>query len=148
MTILGNTPDVQGPRPKHAERILAAELLDELRSLNQSTTERAAKLQGQAINGVLDVCTDQFDATNVITRAYHAAIGAVAVTNLTAATITVVAGQPGPAAPTKGQGVTLIPAGASVTVPIGQRAFSIWGTTGSVSWRAYTGLQPFGVSNW
>lgn len=149
MTILGKVPAQPGDRinPKDAERILAGALLQELRDLNQTTTARQARLQSQVVNGVLEAGTQVLDSSGQFTRSYHAAIGALVVTNATGALLTVVStAGAGPTAPTAGNGVHLVPSGLVMTIPIDNRGFTLYGLAGQpISFQAWTGLQPFGV---
>jgi hypothetical protein len=133
--------------PSQAERILAGQLLQEQRILNQTTTERAARLQSQVVNGVLEAGTWVLDASGQLTKHYHATIGSVVVTNVTGAQIVVTAGSAGPSAPASGDGVHLVPAGVIMTLPIAARDLTIYGTVGGlISLQCWTGLQPYGVT--
>ena len=69
-------------------------------------------------------------------------------TTTAAGLVTVHSGPPsssGATAPTTGRGVHQVAAGERSVMPIGDRAFTIWGTAGDeLSIQAFTGLQPFG----
>jgi hypothetical protein len=155
MTILGTKPPAvsDSVRPKDAERILAGELLAELRHMNATATEHQARLQSQVVNGVLEAGTYVLDFTNgaglgVYSKSYHSAIGAMVVTNATGAVMTLSSAAPlGQAAPVTGQGTHIIPSNSVMTVPIGSHAFTLYGAgTGTFSIQVWTGLQPYGIT--
>jgi hypothetical protein len=132
--------------PRQAERILAGQLLAAQRELNDTTTQRAARLQSQVVNGVLEAGTWALDSTGQLTRTYHAAIGSIVITNLTGATLIVASASPGPSAPATGDGVHQIPANLVMTLPIASRQLTIYGTAAAlVGLQVWTGLQPYGV---
>jgi hypothetical protein len=141
--VRARVPDVTAPPPvrgREAERILAGELLAELRHLAQSSTEWAEMLAGQIVNHVLEVWSGTFDATALITRNYHVAAGAIEVTNLSVAGIITVssAAPSGPAVPT-GTGTYLVPAGASRTIALASRQLTLFGTnTDRVAFQVFT----------
>lgn len=154
MTILGKMlPQDDNVKPRDFERILAGALLEEMRDANRTTTARAAKLQSQVVNGVLEVATAVLSANDgtgvagTISRTYHATVGSIVVINNTTADLTVASSSPSAIAPTAGDGVFIVPAGAGqAIVPIGSRQFTLYGLLGkSVSFVAWTGLQPYGV---
>jgi hypothetical protein len=153
VTILGKLiPNEDQVRPKDYERILAGALLEELRDQNRTTTARAAKVQSQVVNGVLEVATavlsanDGTGVSGTISRTYHATIGSLVVINNTTADLIVSSASPSAIAPTAGDGVFIVPAGVpQAIVPIGSRQFTLYGLLGkSVSFVAWTGLQPYG----
>lgn len=132
-----------------AQNALAAEELELLRHLMQANTELIARLAGQEINDVLQVGTYQFDASATpITFNWHVASGSVCVDNTSTHPITVTSYGPGGAgAPTTGQGVTVVPAGARRTVPTASRQVTLYGTANdSFSFQAYTAPVRPGTS--
>lgn len=143
MNILGTKPAEPGepvkPRRGDAQRVLAAELLDEFRAYAQTHTDFMARLAGGIVNDVLGVETVTFDAAGVIARQWKVAAGSVEVCNLSSDPVTVVAGGPGPGAPNVGVGVSVVPAGAIRIVNLGARQMTIYGTAGDqVSYQAVT----------
>jgi hypothetical protein len=133
-------------RPRHAEKILAGELLHELRTSHQLQTEHWAKATSQIVNGCLEAGSQKLDASGSYALTFKTVIGSFVITNLTGAAIVVSAGRPGPSAPTIGNGVHNIPANFQTTVPIGDQSLTVWGpAAGLISYQAWTGLQPYGV---
>jgi len=133
---------------RRAEAALAEQMLAELQHLRQTTTEMAAHLRSQAVNGVLEVATLAFDAQGVITRSYQVACGSLVVINSSAASVTVQSGGPtGSGAPATGRGVVIVPASSFLSVPIAAHSFTLWGTaTNVISFQAFTGMQPYGYA--
>jgi hypothetical protein len=130
--LLAETTDLppSAPRGKVAERILAAELLEELREIRASMTEFGERLTTGSVNHVLGVETRAFPSTGYIARDYGSAIGSVEVRNLsTSDTVTVSAGSPTSSVPASGVGVYVVPAGATAQINIGDRAVTFWGTS-------------------
>lgn len=155
MTILSAKPSqvTDSVRPKDAERILAGELLAELRHMNATATEHQARLQSQVVNGVLEAGTYLLDFSNgvgngVFTRSYHSAIGSIVVTNATGQVMILSSAAPlGVGAPTIGQGTHIVPSNAVMTYPIGSHAFTLYGAgTLNFSVQVWTGLQPYGIT--
>jgi len=127
-------------------RTLVAEMLQEIRLLRQTTTEEAGKLRGQLVNNVLEVGTYTIAADGILARSYNVPCGSVAVINLGTAEVTVTSSPPGPAAPAGGAGVTIVPASSWLSVPIGTRNITIYGTVGArVGLQAFTGMQAGGA---
>jgi hypothetical protein len=128
------------PRGKVAERILAAELLQELREIRASMTEFGERLTTGTVNHVLGVETRMFPSTGYISRSYGGAMGSVEVRALGAHDVTVSAGEsPGSSVPTIGVGVYVVPAGTAALVNVAGRGFTLWGTSGeTVSYQAFT----------
>lgn len=128
-------------------RELAEQLLHELKANNRLQTEHWAKASSQVINGCLEVATDVLDGNGILARSFHATCGSVVITNTTGALLIVAAGPPAAGgAPARGKGITQVPANFAMTIPIGDVAFTLYGTAGTtVSLQAWTGLQPFGI---
>lgn len=119
MTILGTrakpVDDLprDAPRGREAERILAGELLAELRHLKSTLTEWADRYAGQIVNNVLRTETATFDATGVVKAQAHVAAGCIEVRNLATPTAGGTPTSAASAAPAAGADIT-------VTVPSGQ----------------------------
>lgn len=144
--------DPAGARPmsaKDADRLMTAELLDALRSLVESTTALSSRIGRRgATNGVLDVFLDTIPTVGYIQRDYPVTVGSVGVINHHASQPVIVqSGQPnGTTAPATGRGVQRIEPGSYLVMPVGDRAFTIWGTATTIlSVQAFTGLQPWGA---
>lgn len=148
MNVFGPAPAVERrPTGRQAERILAAELLDEFRAYAQTSTEFMARLGGRVVNDVLGVETCVFDAAATpVDRQWHVAAGCIVVANYSAAnTLTVVAAGPaGNPAPASGVGVTRIPPGACRVVALASRTVTFYGTAADAfSYQAFTAApQP------
>lgn len=140
-----------GPKmsAKDAERLMLAELLDAIRSIVESSTELSSRIGRRgATNGVLDVFVDQIPTAGLIQRDYPVTVGSVGVINHHATLpVYVQSGMPsGSSMPTTGRGLQRIEAGSYLVMPIGDRAYTVWGTaTTLVSVQAFTGLQPWGA---
>lgn len=148
MSIFGQQSAQPGDvvNPRDAQRILAGQLLQEMRHANQTTTERAARLASQMVNGVLEAGTVIIGADGTLAKSYHVAIGSVVVTNTTGAQLVVSSAAPGGTPPTSGNGVHLVPAGLVMTLPIGSRNLTFFGAAGSTfSIQVWNGLQAYGV---
>jgi hypothetical protein len=134
---------------KDAERLMTAELLSAMRALVESSTELSSTIGRRgATNGVLDVFLDTIGANGYIQRDYPVTVGSVGVINHHATLPVIVqSGQPnGTSAPATGRGVQRIEPGSYLVMPIGERAFTIWGTATTIlSVQAFTGLQPWGA---
>jgi hypothetical protein len=124
------------------------ELLAEIRAYHATSSAFMARLQAAGItNGVLDSFTDVFPTAGWLTRSYHVQCGSLVIINAAATDVTISPGPPGPTAPQAGPGIQVIPASSFLTVPIQHHAWTAWGTaTAQLSWQAFTGLQPYGVS--
>ncbi len=125
------TGTVRPPRGKEAERILAAEQLQELRQLRQTMTEMAARTSGRMVNNTLLVGTYQFGTDGQIPLDLRAAAGAIRITNLSGANTMTVTGTGAQGyAPNVGIGVAVIPAGARETVAVDSHQITLYGTSG------------------
>lgn len=127
-------------RAREAERLLAAELLAELRDYHQRSTEWMARIAGGIVNDVLSVETATFGADGVIHRSWHVAAGIVEVRNLsTSAEVTVTSSGPSSTAPASGVGVSVVPAEDVQYVGLASHQMTLYGTEGErVCWQAYT----------
>jgi hypothetical protein len=134
---------------KDADRLMTAELLDALRSLVESTTALSSRIGRRgATNGVLDVFLDTIGTAGYIQRDYPVTVGSVGVINHHATQpVFVQSGLPSnTTAPATGRGLQRIEPGSYLVMPVGDRAYTIWGTsTTLVSVQAFTGLQPWGA---
>jgi len=134
----------RGPNSREAQHLLTAELLEEIRRLNETSSEMAARLRSGILNGVLLVELAVFDATGLVERTFNTTAGSAAIVNHGSADIIVSSAPAGPAAPGQGKGIQLIPAGAGMTVPVGTRTLTLYGTTGQkVSVQVFTGTQAW-----
>lgn len=129
MSVLGNTEPVTG---RNAERLLAGEILQEIRAVRVQFTALSAELSGRVTNDVLLVETITFDTSGYAARQFRAAAGAVSVevSGINPVTVTPT-GATGGGAPTSGVGVYVIPKAAGRrTVPLGSHQLTLYGTAG------------------
>ena len=129
------------------ERTLAAQMLAELRTLAQTTTELAARFQGQVINNVLEVGTQIIPAGGTyVPFEWQAACGSFEIDNQGTHPMQVTSAGPtaSGAAPTSGTGVTNIPAGAVRKVNVASHQVTVYGTAADVfCYQAFTaGARP------
>lgn len=134
---------------RDADRLLTAQILDELRHYMQTMTAAAARLEGRIVNDVLtcELCTFDAAATPIF-RNFHAAIGAVQVRNLSGANTLVVTSQgPQGGAPSGGVGVWKVPPSTKEMINLASRQMTIYGTAGDqVEFQAFTkGAEPVAV---
>ena len=144
-----DTPMPEAPvERKMSPNDLLNAMLSELRVMNQTSTQIAAKLKGGIVNHVLEVSTFKIPSVGYKVCEYNTAIGSVVVANLGDNTVTVQSGtQSGEAAPTIGIGVQVLPGRTWLAIPIGANSVTIWGTAGdSISFQAFTGMQAYGVA--
>lgn len=139
--------DFKGVNQREMQRVMNAELLQDMRWWRQSFTEFAARLQGRLVNDVLQVETVAFDASATPQpRQWRAAAGAVEVNNLSTHPITVAAGGPSQTAPATGVGVYIVPAATSRVVNLASRQVTFYGTAGDTfSYQAFTAGAAPGV---
>jgi hypothetical protein len=149
-TLRGDAPQVppagggdglpaSAPRGRHAEMMLAAQMLAAFREYAQTHTDFMARLAGNIVNDTLQVLTATFDSTGVITRDFHVAVGSLEVENLGTHIVTVVNSGASSGPPTGGIGVRVVPANARRLVPIASRVWTVYGTAGDqVSLISYT----------
>lgn len=134
------------PTKREAERLVFGAILEEIRALRQNFTEYAGRLEGRIVNDVLGVETAQFDANATpIVRRYHAAVGAVAIDNLSAHTMTVEAREALSGSSSGiGVGTYVVPANSHRVINVASRSFSIFGTAGdTLSFQAFSaGATP------
>lgn len=130
---IGTATQIRNPR--HAQQLLTAETLSEIRALHRTMTDFMERYQGRTLNNVLHVETFTFgtdlDGTHgYVTRAWHAPAGCVVVNNLSAANSVWVSPSPAQGQfPTTGVGVYQVAKGTVRTVPLGSTALTIYGTT-------------------
>jgi hypothetical protein len=139
----GGLPD-RLPRGKTAERILFAELLSRLETMQASQTAFQERWQGRLTNNSQLVETATFDSTGYLVRSFGAPVGSVYVDNQSGHDITVVTGTRGGTVPTGGVGVFLVKNGKDRSVAIGTTSFTLFGTPNdTVSFQVWTlGVQP------
>lgn len=127
------------------EKQLLAEMLAELRALRATQTDLAAQVRGGILNSVLLSELITIDATGEATRSFNVAAGSIVCVNLSLTTdITLTSSGPQATAPIAGPGVQLISAGTFLTMPLGSRQFTVYGTPGDkVNVQVFTGLQAF-----
>lgn len=128
------------PKGREAERILAAQQLEQFTILAQQSTKIAAQLQGLLTNDVLGWGTWIFDASaSPMPLQFKTAIGALVVRNLSAAnTVSVVSGGQSGAAQMSGRGVWLVPPGVRDVVPITDHQATLYGTAADkLCWQAF-----------
>lgn len=128
---------------REQKRVLETQLYEDMRRIAQTTTEWTERLAGQLVNHTLDVRTDIFPAAGYLSYDYAVAAGSVKVRNLGAAghNVTVVSGGAvGPAVPSNGVGVWVVPSGVTDVVPLAARQLTLFGTTGDfVCLQVFTG---------
>lgn len=114
------------------QRVLVAELVDELRQLRLQQTEQWARWQGNVTirNDVLEVATKTFPTGGEIPLQYPVPAGSVEVNNTASHSVTVTSSPPTGAAPTTGRGVYVVPAGACRVVNVASRQVTLYGTAG------------------
>ncbi len=135
----------RGPAVRRA--VQEGELAD-LAAAVHGQTEIMARLATGLLNGVLDSGTYLIGADGYATESYNVAGGSLVVINYSASNdMTVVTSGPGAgAAPTSGKGVFPVPAGAVLTLPLGSRTWTVYGTAGDqVGIQAFTGMLAAGV---
>lgn len=114
----------------NADRVLAAQMLEQLQHLSTTMTSWAERWGGQIINHVLEVGTYTIPAAGYLERQWHVAAGCVVIRNLGTHTMTVTTG--GSASGTvpvgNSTGMWVIPAGAVDVVNIASRQVAIFGT--------------------
>lgn len=148
MTVQDQLPAL--PRGRRAMDIYAAEVLAQLRNLNQTMTEQAARVAGRMVNNVIHVATylfvaDAAGATPSVTIDCRVAAGSIDVVNLAAANVvTVAAGPPMAYAPPSGIGVGVVLGASHRTLAIGGRQITLYGTAGDrVSVQVFaTAIEP------
>lgn len=134
-------------KPKDAERLMQAELLQALTALSESSTQLAATVRALTPNGVLDVFYDVFGADGYLYRTYPVPVGSIAVVNHGAAAVTYTSEAPTTGAPYRGRGTQKIEGKSALTIPVAGRAFTLWGTAGeAVSVQVFVSLQPFAAA--
>lgn len=130
------------PRGREAERQVWGEVLAALEAQHRTMTAFMERYQGIALNNTLEVCTAAFDASGLITRSFHAAVGSVQVVNLSLTAlhnITVVSGGPTGQVPATGRGVAVVLPGTSLTVGLAATSFTLYGTAADlVTFQAFT----------
>jgi hypothetical protein len=139
--------EFKGVSQREMQRVMNAELLQDMRWWRQSFTEFAARLQGRLVNDVLQVETVIIDANATpVTRQWRAAAGSVEVNNLSTHPITVSAGGASAVAPAQGVSVYIVPAASTRTVNLAARQVTFYGTAGdSFSYQAFTAGAAPGV---
>lgn len=148
------TAEVPGPpvlSRKDAERLMQAELLMAVRSLNDASTRVADQLAGRqgAINGVLGVRLHLFANGAPFMWDHPVVVGSILVTNHSAAAaVTVASGDSGgDTVPGPGVGRAKVEKGQMVPIAVGTRALTIWGADGDfLTVQAFTGMQAFGIA--
>jgi hypothetical protein len=127
------------PRGKVAERVLAAELLQEFRRLTSTMTEYSERLTTGVVNHVLEVGTRTLPDSGRHTRTFSVAAGSIEVRNLSADDMTTVSSSPGSSAPYDGIGVYVVPAGCSALINLASHDLTVWGTAGArFSYQVFT----------
>lgn len=143
-------PEPRPMSPKEAQTLMAAELLQAMQGVVSSTTELSSRIgRAGATNGVLDVALVTLGADGLYAVDYPVTVGSLHMVNhSTTQTVTVHTGPPSSSAPAVGRGVQLCAPGDRLTMPVGQREFSVWGKPGDqFSLQVFTGLQALGVGS-
>jgi hypothetical protein len=144
MSHLGN--ELGSVTTRRAEREVLLEVLQEIRALREMSTHLMARHTGGIVNGVLAVETFLIPVQGATSRSYGTPIGSVVVFNPGGRQLTVHNAALQSSPPTVGTGVTLVPPGASVAVPVASPVFTVYGGAGDVvSIQAFTGLEGLGV---
>lgn len=127
------------PRGKEAERLLAAELLQELRAIRAHMTDTNERRVGGVVNHVLEVRTATFPTSGYLTYSWSVPAGCIEVNNMGTGTVTVESGGPSSYVPAAGQGVYPVPAGTIQPVSLASQRVTLWGTSGeTVAFHAFT----------
>jgi len=131
-------------RPKDAERVVATEILEELRLIRETTSSAAARLNSGVVNDVLAVRMVTLDADGVYSTDFRTMVGSVAVFNHNAAgNIIVSSGPKASSIGAQGSGQALIRPGIAAVVPIGSHTVTLYGTAGNiVTLHAFTSRVP------
>jgi hypothetical protein len=115
------------PKPDLLERqVDFIHFLEETRDAYQLLV---LQLRGMSLNDVLATETAAFDDQGVIVRDFTVPFASVSVGNATGSEVIIVSDPPQQSAPTLGAGVVIVPAGASVTVPIAGTVLTFYGPT-------------------
>lgn len=135
------------PQPERAQqrrRNDVAAHAERLESVEGRLSQLVAAVHGLVVNHVLDAETVKADATGIVEKSWTVPFGSVAVNNVTAGAIVVVAGtRSTDTAPAVGKGVISVPAGKSVVVPLTGRALTFYATSGAQFFFAvFTALMP------
>jgi hypothetical protein len=146
------TPAPRTLTDRQQQALMTAELIDAIRSIQQTQTEIAGRLERRgAINGVMESWAGTFPTSGIITRTYEVAVGSVRVENLSAAGVVtivagVAAGDTGPQA--AGVGVSYVRANSAGNAPIADHSITFVGTAGDrISFEVFAGLQAYGVNS-
>ena len=133
----------RAPRGREAEHLLVAELLQEIRTLRETSSAHAQSLLGAVVNEVLVVETTKFDADGVVSRQYRTMVGSVVVANIGTADVSVSSSPPASGIGATGVGQYVVRKDTAVSVPIGSRTVTIYGTAGdTVGLQVYAGRVP------
>ncbi|HWB38559.1 MAG TPA: hypothetical protein VHA75_21275 [Rugosimonospora sp.] len=140
--------DLAKVKERDIQRVLATQLLQDVRWQAQAFTEFIGRLQGRLTNDVLQVELLTIPAEGYVTRSWRAPAGAVAVDALGANPVTVAPGGGSADPPTSGVGVHLVPAGQLRVIAIAAREVTLWGTPGDqVQYQAFTAAAHLSVTN-
>lgn len=126
------------PRGKEAERLLAAELLQELRAIRAHLTQTNESKVGGIVNHVLEVRTRVFPTEGFLRYSFKIPCGCIEVNNLGTGNVTVETGGGSSYVPVTGTGVYVVPAGTIQPVNVAATQVTLWGTAGE-----YVSIQAF-----
>lgn len=141
-------PPLQKITRQDAANIINAELLAACRSLVESTTALTGQIRREgAKNGVIGTELIVFADSSGVEVNRQVTIGSMAIHNVGTSPVTVQVGSGAQSsAPAKGQGMHLVPAGAFIPIPIGQRGLVLYGSAAqAVNIQLFTGMQAYGV---
>lgn len=126
-------------RRREADRVLLTETVEEIRYLRAHLTAAAERTGTGVVNHVLETRTITFDTTGIYSIEFGVPIGAIEISNVGNATVTVHAGGARNAAPTDGLGVYVINTLDTQLVNLASRQVTLYGTAGQrCCYQAYT----------
>jgi hypothetical protein len=156
-TVPGAVADVNTSKPvipparisrADAQNLVQAELLGAVRGLMQGTTALTSQINRMgAKNGVIGTELVLFGSAGSVEVSRPVTIGSMCIHNVGSTPITVQIGAGAAStAPNTGQGLHIVPAGAFIPIPIGQKGLVLYGTAGQLcNLQLFTGLQAYGV---
>jgi hypothetical protein len=118
------------------------DMIHALEEVRGAISHTARLLQGLSEHDVLATETAAFDSDGVISRDYTVPFASVSIGNMSGGDVVIATGGPTSAAPRIGAGITLVPAGASVTVNMTGHEVTFYGTAGGrISFSVFTKSQ-------
>jgi hypothetical protein len=131
----------RAPTGRELANTLAAEQLEALRRMHETTTELTAKVAGMQVNSVLQHELVKLDTSGQASRQWHVPMGSAFVANYNGSDVTIATGGAGASAPGFGNGIARIPAGTWQVVNLAGPTLTIYGAAGGM-----VGIQVFSKS--